>query len=101
MTDNNVEWYGATGEMIARITRAVRSADEHFKDVGGSTRHWVRECLLAALEEEGLEIVEKKPPFRMIKDTGKTEPRINVKGATEERVDPEIVAKALGANGKE
>jgi hypothetical protein len=58
MTDLNVEFYGATGEMIAKITRAVRAADEMFEKSGGSSRHWVRECLLHCLDEEGLKIVE-------------------------------------------
>jgi hypothetical protein len=42
---------------VRTITRAVRAADEAFETVGGSSRHWVRECLLPALEDEGLEVV--------------------------------------------
>lgn len=60
MNDLNKEFYGETGEMIARITKAVRAADEEFKTVGGSTRHWVRECLLSCLQAEGLRIVDTK-----------------------------------------
>lgn len=45
-------------ELVAKITKVVRAADEEFKDVGGSTRHWVRDCLLPGLEEAGLQIVD-------------------------------------------
>ena len=44
---------------IEAITRAVRCADVDFESVGGSSRHYVRECLLPALGCEGL-IVKKK-----------------------------------------
>ena len=56
MADLSKEFYGESGEMIAKIAKAVRTADQEFKDVGGSTRHWVRECLLPALRDEGLRI---------------------------------------------
>lgn len=55
--DPNQELYGESGEMIAKITKAVRAADAKLVDTGGSSRHWVRECFLSALEEEGLRIV--------------------------------------------
>jgi len=50
-------------ELVARVTKAVRLADEQFEKSGGSSRHWVRECFLDCLEEEGLEVrdVDKKP----------------------------------------
>jgi len=54
--DLNIKLYGETGEMIARITQAVRAADQAFDNVGGNTRHWVRECFIDALKDEGLEI---------------------------------------------
>lgn len=44
---------------IEAITRAVRTADVDFESVGGSSRHYVRECLLPALECEGLIIKNK------------------------------------------
>lgn len=44
-------------EHIKAITRAVRKADEQFERSGGSSRHWVIECLLPELEKEGLEVV--------------------------------------------
>lgn len=42
---------------LPEITRAVRAADEAFEKSGGSSRDWVRECFLPALENECLEIV--------------------------------------------
>jgi hypothetical protein len=48
-------------ELVAKITRAVRVADEQFEESGGSSRHWVRECFLPCLEAEGLEIHAKEP----------------------------------------
>lgn len=47
-------------EIINSLTRAIRAADAHFGKVGGSSRHWVAECFLPALEDEGLEVVLKK-----------------------------------------
>ena len=47
--------------LLADITRAVRTADLAFENVGGSSRHWVRDCLLPALEEEGLSVVKATP----------------------------------------
>jgi len=44
--------------MLAKVTIAVQKADKAFETIGGSTRHWVRECFLPALEEAGLRIVE-------------------------------------------
>ena len=32
-----------TDEDVAKITAAVRQADQDFERVGGSSRHWVRE----------------------------------------------------------
>jgi len=42
--------------LVAEITRAVRAADQLFQKTGGSSRHWVIECLIPALEDEGLAI---------------------------------------------
>ncbi len=47
-------------QIIKRITRAVRAADEKFKRVGGSSRHWVIECLMPCLETEGLMICSRE-----------------------------------------
>lgn len=35
----------------------VEASDEAFKQVGGSTRHWVRECLLPLAPEHGVTFV--------------------------------------------
>lgn len=45
-------------EIIKLVTEAVQAADEHFEKVGGSSRHWVRDCFLPELKERGLEIVK-------------------------------------------
>ena len=45
-------------ELVPAITRAVRKADDAFEKSGGSSRHWVRDCFLDALENEGLCVVE-------------------------------------------
>lgn len=43
--------------LLAKITEAVREADVHFDRVGGSSKHWVRDCFLPMLEKHGLRIV--------------------------------------------
>ncbi len=45
---------------INDITRVVRLADDAFRASGGTSRHWVIECLLPALEDEGLRIVRSE-----------------------------------------
>ena len=44
-------------DYLSEITKAVREADNAFETVGGSTRHWVRECLLPALQVRGFVII--------------------------------------------
>ena len=46
-------------DLEARLTAAVREADVQFEKVGGSSRHYVRECLLPALTEAKLMVVGK------------------------------------------
>lgn len=46
--------------LLAKITEAVREADRHFERVGGSSRHWVRDCFLPMLEQHGLQIVGRR-----------------------------------------
>jgi hypothetical protein len=41
-----------------RLIRAVRNADITHQKTGGGTNHYVRECLLPSLADEGLAIVE-------------------------------------------
>jgi hypothetical protein len=47
-----------TGNLVTRITAAVREADRTFERVGGSSRHWVRDCFLPTLEKHGLAVWE-------------------------------------------
>lgn len=44
-------------EIIRRFTAAMREADQAFEKVGGSTRHYVRDCLLPILEKHDIEII--------------------------------------------
>jgi hypothetical protein len=44
--------------IVSRVTLAMRNADVRFDKVGGSTRHYVRDCFLPELEEAGLQLVE-------------------------------------------
>ena len=46
-------------EELRIVTHVVRKADGTFEKVGGSSRHWVRECFLPELDEAGLMIVRK------------------------------------------
>lgn len=48
--------------LVAAVTAAVREADLDFESTGGSSRHYVRECLLPALERAGLSISRLRPP---------------------------------------
>lgn len=41
-------------DLVRVLTRACREADETFERVGGSTRHWVRDCFLPALAKHHL-----------------------------------------------
>ena len=41
-------------DIIDRLTRAVRVADRQFEETGGTSRHYINECLLPALEKYGL-----------------------------------------------
>ena len=50
------------GEVSRRLTEAVRVADQHFESVGGSSRHYVVDCLGPALIDAGLAVVESNAP---------------------------------------
>lgn len=39
--------------LIDDITRIVREADDVFKKIGGSSRHWTRDCFLPLLNKSG------------------------------------------------
>lgn len=43
--------------LIDHLTAAVREADEMFQKVGGSSRHWARDCFLPSLEKHGVGIM--------------------------------------------
>lgn len=47
-------------DLLAAATRAVRAADQAFQKVGGSSRHWIRECFFPQLAEHGLAIVRQE-----------------------------------------
>lgn len=51
-----------------RLTKAVRAADLDFESVGGSSRHYVRECLMPALDAEGLMITDTDARVQRIRD---------------------------------
>jgi hypothetical protein len=68
-------------ETVRRVTRAVREADQQFDKSGGTSRHWVRECFLPCLTEEGLAIAAPAPQAR-----GRTELRHNEDGSLDEVV---------------
>jgi hypothetical protein len=40
--------------IVARVTAVCRKADQQFETVGGSSRHWVRDCFLPLLNGAGL-----------------------------------------------
>lgn len=65
-TDALIAWqplsHQYTHEEIAKITEAVREADHAFEKEGGSSRHFVRDCLLDALASAGLQIVPIAKP---------------------------------------
>jgi len=39
--------------VVAAVTAIVREADLVFERVGGSSRHWVRDCFLPLLNQAG------------------------------------------------
>lgn len=60
-------------ELLKRITAAVRTADKNFERVGGSSRHWVRDCFLPELEQHDLRLVlvNREPSFIDLQDATK------------------------------
>lgn len=43
--------------VVMAVTAIVREADQEFQRVGGSSRHWVRECFLPVLNRCGWQVV--------------------------------------------
>jgi hypothetical protein len=52
---------GVPDRVAASLTAAMREADKTFERVGGSTRHYVRDCLLPILEKHGLRLTAAAP----------------------------------------
>ena len=46
--------------LIPFVTRVVREADQAFERVGGSSRHWVRDCFLPILARYGGYVLHRK-----------------------------------------
>ena len=38
-------------ELVAKLTAAVREADRNFEQVGGSSKHWVKDCFIPSLKK--------------------------------------------------
>lgn len=55
------------GDLVRRLTNAMREADRMFENEGGSTRHYVMYCLLPMLNKNGL-IVSICLPNRIIRE---------------------------------
>ena len=47
--------------VVAKVTHAVRASDKVFQRVGGSSRHWVRDCFLPALAMRGIDLERPSP----------------------------------------
>jgi hypothetical protein len=47
-----------TSEDVAALTAVVRDADRTFEKVGGSSRHWVRDCFCPFLQQAGWSLVK-------------------------------------------
>lgn len=43
--------------IVTAITAVVREADKVFERVGGSSRHWARDCFLPLLNQAGFALV--------------------------------------------
>jgi hypothetical protein len=48
-------------ELVKVLTLALRTGDQAYESTGGSTRHYVRECLLPVLERMRLTVVRLPP----------------------------------------
>jgi hypothetical protein len=46
-------------DLLREFTAAMRAADECFERVGGSTRHYVRDCLWPELQKRGLTLTRE------------------------------------------
>lgn len=48
-------------DVVNAVTEAMREADRVFENVGGSTRHHVRDCLLPVLNRNGWRVARAEP----------------------------------------
>jgi hypothetical protein len=55
----------AVPDIPSRLTAAMREADRAFESVGGSTRHFVHDCLMPALEAARLSVVDAYVPVHL------------------------------------
>lgn len=46
-------------DIVNDVTAIVREADEVFQRVGGSSRHWTRDCFLPLLNERGIVVMRE------------------------------------------
>lgn len=58
--------------VVAELVAAMREADEQFEHVGGSTRHYVYDCLLPALARRGLKLVQEPQEIGSSEATGRS-----------------------------
>ena len=59
MTLSNVTIHGRDASEIQRaLARATRSADKDFEGEGGTSRHWMQDHFLPALDTQGLAIID-------------------------------------------
>ena len=49
--------------LLDEITSAVREADDWFKKIGGSSRHWVDDCFLPMLKKRGIDIFKAQEVY--------------------------------------
>jgi hypothetical protein len=55
---NEFQVHTVDADMQRRLTEAVREADRAFEQVGGTSRHYVLECLLPSLAKARLGLVD-------------------------------------------
>jgi hypothetical protein len=48
------------GDILERMTAAMREADAAYQDSGGGTRHYLRECLFPILQKHGIALAAVK-----------------------------------------
>jgi hypothetical protein len=47
-------------QFVENFTEIMREADQCFEKIGGSTRHYVRDCLLPIIQKKGFKITLEK-----------------------------------------